>query len=471
MPRVICFTAGGTAINGRSPPAEEHRIDRLLTFLGWLPVGIERLVRSAAGARLRRVPVMPGLLLLLALLTIIPVGQALIEIIVRPVTVGELVDRRVGLSTRLVAVDGFALLVPLKADPPSDAPDSSLLYRWYAVRDSLQELRLILVRSPVTPGALRERSVVARVVDDPAALDRTRAGLVARGRPDPGDHLAPVLLAEEEPGTNPVRELRSLAELGEAKAGELVRVTLEFDDGIATCVGRDACDARSLADGIGSWDHVASDAGGRRVVVRTLYPPSVAPFHGVGHHAQDRELLARVLALPLVHGLLGWGHVLQAAHVEHDLALPIDHLWLGPILFTLLETVLLLGMRLPYPRFRAHRHARPAAGGGGNRGLLSARATGRITPPSASPFEIDDLPATLRAGVATELEIEIDGRWRQFHIPLDLGGLGGTEPGDWLMVRSHRPALRVDWFGSNLLLVFEEAADRDAANAMIRAGG
>jgi hypothetical protein len=131
-----------------------------------------------------------------------------------------------------------------------------------------------------------------------------------------------------------------------------------------------------------------------------------------------------------------------------------------------------MGTRLPYPRFRAHGR-RHVLEGGAHWGQLAARATGRITPPSASPFEIEDLPATLRQvpGTGTELRIEIDGRWRDFLIPRDLGGLGGTEPGDLMMVGSQRPALKVDWFGSNLLLVFEAAADRDAANAMIRSTG
>ena len=446
-------------------------IDRLLTLLGSLPIGVESLVRTAIGPwpswRLR---VVPTLLVLLAVLTIIPVGQALVEIIVRPVSVAELVDRQVGLSTRLVAVDGFALLVPLDADPPPEASGSPFVYHWYPVRDSLQELRLVLVRSDVTPQALRTRSVVARVVDDAAAVDRTIGGLAARGRPV-ADDVAHLLLIEEEQGTQSVRDLDSLADLGDA-IGEVVRLTVTFEGGIATCVGRQACDARTLAGGIGSWDNLAHDKAGQPVIVRTLYPPSVAPFHGVGHHAQDREAVGRLLGLPLVRGLLGWGHVLQAAHVEHDLGLPIDHLWLGPILFTAVAAILLFGLRLPYPRFRPHwvRIARTV--GGTVAGPVTARATGRITPHDASPFEITDLPATLRAEPrGTSLQIEVDGQRREFLIPRDLGGLGGTELGEVLTVTSVSPALKVDWFGSNLLLVFEDATTRDDANAMIRETG
>ena len=222
--------AAGPATAGPSPPHEEPSIDRLLTLLGSLPIGIERLVRTAVGPSPRRLPVIPGLLVLLTALTIIPVGQALVEIIVRPVTVAELVDRQVGLSTRLVAVDGFALLVPFDAEAPPEASDSHLVYHWYAVRDSLQELRLILVRSQVIPEALRSRSVVARVVADEGAVDRTVAGLAARGGPDQVDGLARVLLIEEEPGQQSIKELGSLTELDDARVGELVRVKLEFGD-------------------------------------------------------------------------------------------------------------------------------------------------------------------------------------------------------------------------------------------------
>ena len=429
-------------------------------------------MRTAVGPRPRRLPALPILLVLLTALTIVPVGQALFELIVRPVTIGELVDRRVGLSTQLVAVDGLALLVPFDADPPRDAGSAptSLIYHWYAVRDGLQERRLILVRSIVAPESLRTRSVIARVVEDPGAVDRTLAGIEARG----GDlgAVAPVLLTEIVPGDRAVRDLQSLAELDQVSAGEIVRLTLRFGDGIATCFGRGDCQARTLADGIGSWDNLATDADGGRVVVRTGYPPSVAPFHGVGHHAQDREAVGRFLALPVVRGLLGWGHVLQAAYVEHDLALPIDHLWWGPILFTIVVGVMLLGLRLGYPRFRPGPVAGwKAAEKPATAATIPCRATGRITPPGASPFEIDDLPATLRREPSGEasLRVEIDGRSREFVIPRNLGGLGATEGGDLLTVRGARPALKVGWFGSNALLVFGDRASRDAATSMFRA--
>ena len=170
---------------------------------------------------------------------------------------------------------------------------------------------------------------------------------------------------------------------------------------------------------------------------------------------------------------LEWGHVLQAAYVEHDLGLPIDHLWLGPIIFTLLGALLLLGLRLGYPRFSS-RSATPgwATAGSSWSGAIACRASGRITPPNASPFEIDDAPATLRSDPTRDrfLTVEVDGREREVVVPDNLGGLGTIEFGDLLTARSAMPALRIGWFGSNVQLVFADQRARDAAAAMVRTG-
>lgn len=331
---------------------------------------------------------------------------------------------------------------------------------------------MVMVRSVVAPESLRTRTVVARVVDDPQTLDRTRSGIVARGGADP-QAVAPVLLLEVDPRGQEITQLGSLDDLRDVAPGRVVRMTLRFDAGIASCLGRGDCRARGLANGIGSWDNLATDERGGWAVVRTQYPPSVAPFHGVGHHAQDRELVGRLLALPLVRGLLEWGQVLQAAYVEHDLGLPIDHLWLGPISFTLLGALLLLGLRLGYPRFSS-RSATPgwASAGSSWSEAVACRASGRITPPNASPFEIEDAPATLRGDPSRDpvLTIDVDGGEREVLVPRNLGGLGTIEFGDLLTVRSAMAALRIGWFGSNVQLVFADRGARDAAAAMVRAG-
>lgn len=448
----------------------------LAAVIGYLPIGIERLVHTALGPWSRRWPVIPALLVGLTLLTLIPIGQAAVELIVHPATVGELVDRRVSLSTRVVAVDGLALLAPFPALPPPDpsATDDRATYRWYAVRESLQDPRLVLVRSRLVPEALETRTVVAVIVDDSAAVSAAYAAIAARHAIEPVSGLAPQLLTEIDPGGRTVHDIGSVTDLGGWSVGDVVRIRLRVGDGIASCVPRGDCQARRLGHGIGTWDNLANDAAGGWVMLRTTYPPSVAPFHGVGYHAQDLELVAGFLAEPAVRGLLGWAHVLQTAHVEHDLSLPVDRLWTGPILFASVVGLVLIGLRLGYPRFsvggRAGRKVMtgvlPTAG-------LACRATGRVTPPNLSPFEIADAPAVLRplpdGGSLLDLEIG-DGR-REVVIPRALGGLGATEIGDLVALRGGQPALQIGWFGSQVLLVFTDRATRDTAAAVVRRDG
>jgi len=446
-----------------------------VALIGYLPIGIERLVHTALGRWSRRWPVIPALVVLLATLTVIPIGQAAVELIIHPATVTELVDRRVSLSTRVVAVDGLALLVPFPAAAPADpsTSDDRATYRWYAVRESLQDPRLVLVRSRLVPEALETRTVVAIVLDDSTAVNGARSAIAARHGLDPGSRLTPRLLAEIDPGGRAVHDVGSVADLAGRPTGDVVRIRLRVGDGIASCVPRGDCRARRLGDGIGSWDNLANDAVGDSVVLRTGYPPSVAPFHGVGYHAQDLELIAGFLAQPPVHGLLGWAHVLQTAHVEHDLSLPVDRLWLGPILFSFLAGLVLLGLRLGYPRFSVRgRVGEAAIAGRVGAARLRCRATGRVTPPGLSPFEVSDATSVLSALPDGDslLTIEVGPSRREVVIPRALGGLGAIEIGDLVAIRGRMPALQVGWFGSQVLLVFADRASRDAAAALVAAG-
>lgn len=466
--------AGSTVRVGHgTEPEQESLIDRLLALIGYLPIGLERLVQTAVGPTPRRLPVLPVTLVLLTALALLPVGQYLVDLIVRPVTVREIVDRRVGLSTRLVAVDGLALLAPFVAEPPplsgSTRGDG---YHWYAVRDSLQERRLVLVRSTIAVESLRTRSVVARIVEDPAVVSGARKGIRERGGFDPGAALGPRMLDEVNPAGHAISDVGSVAELGDRSVGDVVRIRLLVTRGIASCVPRGDCAARRLADGIGSWDILAADPDGEGwVVLRTNYPPSVAPFAGVGQHAGDLETVGRFLAQPLVRGILGWGNVLRSAHVEHDLNLPIDRLWVGPILFLTVVGVLLLGLRLGYPRFRV----RALAGHGrvsdaARRPEIRCRASGRVTPPGRSPIEVADAPAILSAEPegGSRLRLETGDERLEVTIPRELGSLGMVEAGDIVLVGGRQPALRVGWFGSQVQLVFTDAASRDAAAALVR---
>ena len=413
---------------------------------------------------------------ILAILAIVPVIQAGIELIVSPVTIPDFVDRRVGPSTTLVAMDGYALLAPLPAQPPPPGTVAAVdgaAYHWYAVRDTVADRRIAMVRSPLASVTLLTRTVIARVVDDAEAVNSALRGLALHG--EAGANVSAPLLDEVEEPTGDIRTIDSVAQLADAAPGDLLRIRLHFGPGVATCVATDVCVARRLADGIGPWDNLADDPEtGEFVMVRTSYPPSVAPFGGVGVQAANRAEVEALLASVPARGLLDWARVLRGANVEHDLNLPIDRLWLGPLLFAMFAALLYVGLRVGYPRFRPTESDARGRAIGWDRpaGELRVVASGRITPPGASPFELTEAPATLRADAATgetTLRLQIGTKWRSVVVPRSLGALGSVQLGDQVEISGSRPALRIGWFGSQVLLVFESAATRDAALGLVQA--
>lgn len=432
-------------------------------------------MRTAVGPSFWRRPVVPPLLALLAVLSIIPVGQAALELIIHPVTVADLVDRT-AYSDNLVSLDGYTLLEPFPAEAP-DAATAGTTYHWYALSGDLGSRRLLLMRSSFTAEALRTRTVVARLVDDPASVEGTQDELTRRGVALPAGSPDSRLLVEVERPNVPVHDISTLPDAAGLATGEVVRMRLRTEDGIATCAWRGSCDARALAAGLGSWDNVAIDPqGGGWVILRTGYPPSQVPFHGVGRQQRQSDAVEGLLGSTPAHMLLGWAFVLQTAFVDHDPSLPIDHLWLGPLVFSGLAALLLLGGRLGYPRFVVQRVAGTSdpAGREGAAGdaavVLPCRATGRISPPGASPFEVTDAAAAIEAAPdgANEVTLRYDGAERVVTIPRGLGGLGIMEIGVIQEAWRRRPAMRVSWFGNTLLLHFDDAKARDGALSLLR---
>lgn len=389
-----------------------------------------------------------------------------------PVTIQDFVDRRVGPSTTLVQMDGYALMVPFPAAAPSgEDADPGLTYSWLAVRGELGDPRTAMVRTALLPETLRTRPVVARLVSDPGAVTDALDALGAAGTAH-----EPLLLDEiEDPrAQDGARSVDSLEALSDMEPGDLVRVQLRFAGGIASCRVAGTCQAQRLAAGIGSWDNLATDAAGTAAVVRTGYPPSVAPFHAFGQQAGGAAEVETLLSVGWIDGMIGWARVLRGAHVEHDLTLPIDRLWLGPTLFAATALLLWLGRRMGYPRFRVTGAAAtrwtPAAATGAAGTAIAANATGRITPHGGSPFEVDHVPATLARDPASgdvRLTLGEGGGQRAVTVPKALGSLGSIEYGELVQLHGSRPAMRLNWFGSQVLLVFDTTASRDDAARLV----
>jgi hypothetical protein len=446
-------------------------------LVGLLVLGRRLQIARAARAAAESVDLMRSLIWLLLALAALPLLQAGAEATTAQATVSEFVNREVG-SRLVIETRGLVILALIEAEPPVDperGPDPRH-YTWYPLRGDPGDRRTALVRSTLEPASLRRRSVVARVADDPAGVRAALQALEARGgvpESEPADRML-LALTPEDAATAQATAISSLADLAGVEPGTLVRMTLDFPgEGVASCVGRGNCQARRLGSGVGPWDHLATEPdGGGSVLVRAAYPPSLAPMHIVGRQVRDPGALSRYLALPWVRGLLGWAQVLGSAIIQHDQSLPVDRLWLGPILFVALAAALAYGRRVGYPVF-AGRPVRFGAWGGPvtvSWRDVHARMTGRLTPPDRSPMELDAVDVRVRPATAgPTLELPGPDGPMAVAVPRELGTWSALHVGELRFVLGRHPALRASWYGSQVQLVFDSDADRDAAADMLRA--
>lgn len=448
-------------------------------LVGGIVLGWRLQIARSAEAAAKTVGFVPAVTWGLLVLGLVPVLQAGAEIIVARTTVSAFVDRQLATSANLLEIRGLAALPPLDAEAPFDpetgpAPGT---YRWVALRDGLGGRRVALVRSATDPAALQRREVLARVRDDiptAAVLDALRS----RGAAVPAS-ASRLSLQGLEPGSAAAegdsRQVGSVEALGEQAPGSLVRLTLDFPgNGVAACVLDGGCQARRLASGIGPWLHLAYDpTTGGAVIVQLAYPPNVAPLHVFGRQDRDPGAVGRFLDTPLARALLGWAQPFRAAVVEHDPSLPVDRLWIGPILFLSLASLLWMGRRSGYPIFRPTQlpdrrwaETPPVAD------TIHATVTGRLSSPGRSPLELAGTPLVLaRHGDEIRLSVAGDGEQVWVTVPRALGALSGMQAGEVRWLRARRPALRVGWYGSQVELIFDTAGERDAAVAMLSDSG
>jgi hypothetical protein len=440
-----------------------------------------QIARSAHEAA-RSIGFVPAIIWVLLLLAAIPAIQAGAEIIITRASVPAFVERSIGFSSSLVEINGLAMLPPYPAEAPLDpetgAPAAGA-FHWFPLRAELSDPRIALVRSELDAAALVRREVLART--NPEVDSAQVVGLLeARGINVPAavDAVALQALGDQAAANaGDVRAIGSVDELDGLPAGTVVRITLDFPgDAVAACMLAGECDARRLANGLGPWLHLAHDpSSGAPVVVQLAYPPTVAPMHVYGRQASDDGAVGRFLDGPQVRQLLGWAQVLRGAIIEQDLDLPVDRLWLGPILFVGLAVFLALGLWSGYPVFRAT----PLASGrwaartdGGAMAPIEAVASGYIAPPGRSPIDLDEVPVRLAvSGGETILSLIDREPPVQLTVPRALGALSAMEAGELRYLIRRRPALQVGWYGSQVLLIFDDEAQRDAAATMLSGVG
>jgi hypothetical protein len=409
----------------------------------------------------------------LVVLSLLPALQAGAEIIITRATVPEFARRQVS-RAELIDIHGLALHLPFEAEAPvTEAGPAAGDYRWLVLRDQLPDRQMALVRTRVGDVSLQRRDTLARVRSDLNSGNVMQAmqlrGIeVPDGAARPGGSLLLQAVSEEVSVGEDVHQLSSLADASALPDRSIVRITLEYPGhAVASCVLEDDCDARRLGRGAGPWLHLARDGTGAVAVVQLGYPASAAPIQLVGRQESDLGASSRFLDDPWNRLLFGWAQVQRRAGVEHDPTLPVDRLWVGPILFTVLAVLLVAGRRAGYPVFETQTVVPAGSLAGGS---VPLTVSGWLSVPGRSPLELSAAPGRLvgDTGGATSLSVTHGGETIEAEVPRALGALSGLEAGALRYVAGSQPALRVGWYGSQLELTFANSADRDAAIRQLR---
>ena len=129
--------------------------NRLRALIGFLPVGLERVFRTALADWLNA-DVVPAVIWGLLALALMPAIAAGTSTIINEVTPTEMVDRSVPTNVTLVAMPGLVMAVerPVPTDQRSDPGTTEYLY---LVRETTPERRLVVVRTTDPPASFQAR--------------------------------------------------------------------------------------------------------------------------------------------------------------------------------------------------------------------------------------------------------------------------------------------------------------------------
>lgn len=453
-------------------------LSRAVALLGALPAGVEWVIVTAVGrrpprGRLERAssPVVPIVIGILLLLAVVPLVFAGLELIIHRTSAKELVDRVTGPSIALVELDGLAQLPPIPAAPRDDGTPM----RYYFVRDSAAGRDVVAVRSDLTPGELMTREVTGVIVQDADRLAFDAQALAARGASVDVASLGGRYL-REDPAAGDATEIAA-SEMGAHAPGAIVRVRLRFSSfAVSGCgsSGDDPCEVAALAAGRAHFDHLAFDAvSGAPLIVRNAHPAAVVPMRVFGTQVTDRDPIDALFGSTPGSILGGWGRELRTAWIDRDPDLPVDRPWLAPLVLLALAALLFVGRRIGYPLFRptaASVAADPASGI--PTGAVGVVASGRLSRASGGPIDVDRAPGRLTASADwNTVELHLDGPDGPIRsvITRALREVSAVERGDLVHVHGREPALALHWFGNDVLLTFETDEDRDRAAALVSA--
>jgi len=281
---------------------------------------------------------------------------------------------------------------------------------FYLARDPDQPDTGLLVRSGLNDDFIRQRVIVARIIEDESVVGEATEAL---GSPGPGFIVERTRYLEEvEAGGDPDNAFVP-SELGDEELGDEIALTgrILSPADHAACAAEGGCDGEDAA-----WFYYFADPqGGSTIVLRSPHPPDAIPVRLQGLHLRDSYDLGPVLASDWYAAIDADVPTDRAFQAGQRPPIVVPASWVPTIVFAILGVLLLASQLTGYPVFGDRR--RPDAArrlGVGER--IDVEITGRMARDQGS-IALERSPGTVERLSIGELALRM---WRYGLLPREL---------------------------------------------------
>ena len=352
----------------------------------------------------------------------------------------------------------------------------------------------LLVRSRDNDAFFRQRTLSARLVEDPTLVAEAREAL----GPLPGGYDVDDVryLDEVRAGGEPEEAFEPSDLAGEEAGGELLitgRVVSPAT--FAACADESGCDARADA----SWyTYLADPAGGGTIVLRSPHPPDALPVRLEGLYLRDSFDMRPVLDSDWFAAIEAEVPTERSFFAGQRPPITVAASWTPTIIYAVSGGLLLASLLIGYPIFGGGRNPDPRRSLEPGDGI-DLEITGRMAREDGT-LTLEQSPAALERLGIPELALRM---WRYGMLPRDLSrrdaedrfvaeasgegdrlvlherdqsalvtierGAGGVQvaAGRLYRLMRSRPALHLRQGSTNVYLTTRSAEDRDRAAAEI----
>lgn len=281
---------------------------------------------------------------------------------------------------------------------------------FYLARDPEQLDTGLLVRSRLNDDFIRQRVMVARIVEDEAVVAAATEALGALGTAFVTERSRYV--DEVEPGGDPDRAFIP-SQLADEEAGSEIALTgrILAPADHAACAVEGGCEGADAA-----WFYYLTDPeGGRTIVLRSPHPPDAVPVRLQGLYLRDTYDLGPVLDSEWYAGIDAAVPVDRAFSAGQRPPITVPASWIPTIIFGVLGALLLASQLIGYPVFGDRRRPDPARRlGVGER--IDVEITGRLAREQGS-IALERSPGAVERLSIPELALRM---WRYGLLPREL---------------------------------------------------